>query len=106
MSNDAWSRHNLFNLMTAISKANPKATEEELFLKISDAMVTRIRPSDQASARIEALEAALRPTQDYLALLRRSVSVGPLTNNPTKEAALLKRMMEATAAALAPEQGK
>ena len=51
MSSDAWSRHNLFNIMTAVSKANPKATEEELFLKISDAMVTHIRPSD-AVARL------------------------------------------------------
>ena len=47
-----WSRHNLFNLMTAVSKANPKATEEELFLKISDAMVTHIRPSDIARAAL------------------------------------------------------
>ena len=61
---------------------------------------------DEAADRIEALEAALRPTQDYLAFLRRSTNVGPLTNNPTKEAALLKRMMEATDAALAPEKDK
>ena len=33
----------------------------------------------------------------YLDFLRRSVNVGPLTNNPTKEAALLRRLMELTA---------
>ena len=38
--------------------------------------------------------------------LRRSTNVGPLTNNPTREAALLNRMMEATDAALAPEKDK
>ena len=53
MPSDVWSRHNLFNLMTAVSKANPKATEEELFLKISDAMVTHIRPSDIARAALK-----------------------------------------------------
>lgn len=37
------------------------------------------------------LEVAVRA---YLDFLRRSVNVGPLTNNPTKEAALLRRLME------------
>ena len=35
---------------------------------------------------------------DYLNFLRRSVNVGPLTKNPTKETALLRRMMELIAA--------
>lgn len=37
------------------------------------------------------LEAAVRA---YLDFLRRSLNVGPLTSNPTKEAALLRRLME------------
>jgi hypothetical protein len=32
----------------------------------------------------------------YLSFLRRSVNVGPLTKNPSKEAALLRRLMELT----------
>jgi hypothetical protein len=31
---------------------------------------------------------------DYFDYLRKSVNVGPLTKNPTKEAALLRRMQE------------
>lgn len=45
-------------------------------------------------ARIEELELGLR---DYLHFLRKSLNVGPLTNNPTKEAALLRRLMELVA---------
>lgn len=44
-----------------------------------------------AERRIEELEAAVHA---YLDFLRRSLNVGPLTNNPTKEAALLRRLME------------
>jgi hypothetical protein len=32
----------------------------------------------------------------YLAFIRKSVNVGPLTKNPTREAALLRRLAELT----------
>lgn len=56
-------------------------------------------------ARIEQLKAALR---DYLMFLRKSVNVGPLTKNPSKEAAHLRRLIALIpdVAALAPEQDK
>lgn len=34
----------------------------------------------------------------YLDFLKKSVNVGPLTKNPSKEAALLRRLQELTAA--------
>jgi hypothetical protein len=60
---------------------------------------------DHAQKRIEAMEAALR---DYLMFLRKSVNVGPLTKNPSKEAAHLRRLIALIpdVAALAPEQEK
>jgi predicted nucleic acid-binding Zn-ribbon protein len=52
--------------------------------------------------RVEQLEAALR---DYLMFLRKSVNVGPLTKNPSKEAAHLRRLIALIpdVVALAPE---
>lgn len=41
----------------------------------------------------------------YLHFLKKSVNVGPLTKNPSKEAALLRRLMELTAAPQPEENG-
>ncbi len=67
-------------------------------LGIQDSDQTPADAIRERDAEIERLNLLHGAVVAYLDFLRRSLNVGPLTKNPTKEASLLRRMMELTAA--------
>jgi len=92
--------------MQEVAELEARIEQLEERMRGADALIVLWETrATRAEARIEQLEAALR---DYLMFLRKSVNVGPLTKNPSKEAAHLRRLIALIpdVAALAPEQEK